>query len=42
MMMMMMITTLGKHLVDVDNQRDLCYTQDGNLTDPKSNSNPNP
>jgi len=30
-------------LLVVDNQRDLSYTQDGNLTDPNSNltSNPN-
>ena len=28
--------------VVVDNQRDLCYTEDGNLTDPKPNSNPKP
>ena len=36
------VTSLGKPLVVVDNQRDLCYTQDGNLTDHKPNSNPNP
>jgi len=36
------VTLLGKPLVVVDNQQDLCYTQDGNLTDPKPNSNPNP
>jgi len=35
------VTSLGKPLVVVDNQRDLCYTQHGNLTDPKPNSNPN-
>jgi len=33
--------SLGKPLVVVDNQRDLCYTQDGNLTDHKPNSYPN-
>ena len=37
------VTSLGKPLVVVvDDQRDLCYTQDGNLTDPKPNSNPDP
>ena len=41
MMISYYVTSLGKPLVVVDNQRDLCYTQDGNLMDPKPNSKTN-